>query len=392
MTERTLVSKVHIPQGEGNETHRRLPQIYFGPDPVTAIPYPVNDMLVKYPGDGTIFNKADYSVRTLTRTTMRYMFAHRYRRRIQESDPMIMLRDIDSDHYIEKSHLDQIDQLAANPDKFDRWGFVVPAEAFYDGPKIVVKFAAISDEARSNPKTTRRILNNFYYEAAIAAYLDHPHIVRFIGLTGVELNHRLFPGYMMERLKPITQGEEGIPQLSVPEILHIGDQIGGAIDYAHQRGAILWDVKPDSIGMRGNDAVLFDFNATREAALPWENPDDIQSPHCSDPQQKMAALPGMEGRMARRRSFTELPKAADMHAFAMSIYILLQGREKNLFSGPAGTNPDGHHSPEQALLPLPQDIPDDVYYFLNWATHYDRAKRPHSCVALMQQIHQAFGI
>ena len=104
----------------------------------------------------------------------------------------------------------------------------------------------------------------FTREIAIAAQLQHPHIVGLIdsGQT-VEASPR--PFFVM----PFVDGEtlrqrlERERQLPVAEALRLTREIGGALQYAHQRGVVHRDIKPENVLLLAGHALVADFGIAR---------------------------------------------------------------------------------------------------------------------------------
>ena len=101
----------------------------------------------------------------------------------------------------------------------------------------------------------------FVREMGVAASLDHPLIVPLIdsGRAGAALY------YVM----PLVEGEslyqrlERERRLPVPEALGITRDVASALGYAHQRGMLHRDVKPENILLAGGRALIADFGLAR---------------------------------------------------------------------------------------------------------------------------------
>jgi serine/threonine-protein kinase len=104
----------------------------------------------------------------------------------------------------------------------------------------------------------------FLREIGIAARLSHPHVLSLIdsGQAGVLLYYvspYVEGGSLRERL--IRDGP-----LSVPEVLRIAGEVGSGLDYAHRRGVVHRDVKPENILFADGHAVLADFGVAAATA------------------------------------------------------------------------------------------------------------------------------
>jgi TolB-like protein/tRNA A-37 threonylcarbamoyl transferase component Bud32 len=103
--------------------------------------------------------------------------------------------------------------------------------------------------------------DRFVREIEIAAQLSHPHILPLY--DSGEADGVLY--YVM----PYVEGEslrerldrEG--KLGVDEVIRLTDEIAAALSYAHERGIVHRDVKPENVMLTGGRAVVADFGIAR---------------------------------------------------------------------------------------------------------------------------------
>jgi len=101
----------------------------------------------------------------------------------------------------------------------------------------------------------------FIREMGVAASLDHPLIVPLIdsGRAGDVLFY-VMPCVSGESLYERLQRERRLP---VPEALGIARDVATALGYAHERGVLHRDVKPENILLARGRALIADFGLAR---------------------------------------------------------------------------------------------------------------------------------
>ncbi len=92
----------------------------------------------------------------------------------------------------------------------------------------------------------RSALTRFEREAAIAASIDSPHVVRVLGVSGAEA---VFPYIAMERLSGLDLGsylrERG--RLPTDEVCDMVRQVASGLEAAHARNVVHRDLKPSNV-------------------------------------------------------------------------------------------------------------------------------------------------
>ncbi len=183
------------------------------------------------------------------------------------------------------------------------------------GRNIVVKVLPPEMAAGVSAERFRR-------EIRVAASLQHPHIVPL--LTAGELpatgSDPALPYYTMpmvagESLRDRLSGGE----LSVPDAIRILRDIADALAFAHERGVVHRDVKPENVLLTGDHALVIDFGvakAVQDAAIGGRTLTTVGvalgTPAYMAPEQA-AADPSTDHR-------------ADIYAFGIVAYELLTGR------------------------------------------------------------------
>jgi serine/threonine-protein kinase len=124
-----------------------------------------------------------------------------------------------------------------------------------DGTPVAVK--VLKPRYAGDPQFEARFRN----ESETAAQLEHPNIVR-IRRVARDQDHSLFAMDLCADSLSARIAREG--PLSEPEIVRIARDITRALGFAHGRGVIHRDLKPDNVLLRSDgSAVLSDFGIAR---------------------------------------------------------------------------------------------------------------------------------
>jgi hypothetical protein len=107
----------------------------------------------------------------------------------------------------------------------------------------------------------------FLAEVKITAGFDHPHILTLIDSgSAAGLLYYVLPLVRGESLRSLIDREG---QLGIEQAVAITKQVGSALDYAHGRGIVHRDVKPENVLFQEGAAMLADFGialAVQESA------------------------------------------------------------------------------------------------------------------------------
>ena len=154
----------------------------------------------------------------------------------------------------------------------------------------------------------------FLNEIRVTASLDHPHIVPLLDSGATDgLLWYVLPYIRGESLRARLAREK---QLGVDEALRIARQVANALDFAHQRGVIHRDVKPENILLHEGEAMLADFGialAVQDAGgnRLTETGISLGSPHYMSPEQATGER--------------QLDARSDIYSLGAVVYEMLTG-------------------------------------------------------------------
>jgi serine/threonine-protein kinase len=138
-------------------------------------------------------------------------------------------------------------------------GMAMVFRAFQTSVKRHVAIKVMAPEIASEPGFVER----FSREAEVIAQLEHPHILPVIDFGEADGLHYI----VMRFMEGGSLDEKARHQhLSYQEISHYLSQIASALDYAHKRGVIHRDLKPNNVLLdNDNNTYLTDFGIARLA-------------------------------------------------------------------------------------------------------------------------------
>lgn len=151
----------------------------------------------------------------------------------------------------------------------------------------------------------------FVKEAQTAAHLAHPNIITIHDIGKAGDSYYIVMEYLEESLSARIKRDGPLPP---PEALEIVKMIAGALDYAHKKGFIHRDIKPDNIMFRADGTVvLVDFGIARamdSSTHLTRTGMSIGTPHYMSPEQ-------CKGEKIDGRS--------DIYSLGVELYELLTG-------------------------------------------------------------------
>jgi hypothetical protein len=236
------------------------------------------------------------------------------------------------------------------------------------GRAVAVKILLASDDNLD-------ALLRFQQEGAVLSTLRHPNIVEVYGalLDGEQHTSSIIMELLEGRsLGRILQAEH----LALERVSHIAQQVASALAYAHSRGIIHRDVKPDNIMIVGNDHVkVTDFGIARilgtGATLNTATGMSIGTPLYMSPEQ-------IEGRRVDGRT--------DIYSLGAVLYQMVTGRPPFEGSDPLTVAFKHVHKDPQHPSEIAADVPPEWEEIILKALAKDPSDRYQSAAAMGEAI------
>ncbi len=203
-------------------------------------------------------------------------------------------------------------------------------------------------------------IERFNREVAVIAKLQHPHILPVIDYGEYEG----LPYIVMAYINGGTLGDRiTAGNMEMPEFSRVVRQVAEALDFAHQHGIVHRDFKPGNILLdaQGN-SYLADFGLAKIT----ETASDLTG----------AAVLGTPTYMAPEQiQQGEVTSAADLYAFAVTIYQMLAGQSPYDSSSPSGVLLAHITQPVPNILDVQPSLPQEVRSVMERALAKNPAER-----------------
>src|SRR5204862_1796053 len=253
----------------------------------------------------------------------------------------------------------------------------------------------LADEKKHGRKVAIKVLRpeitaalgtkRFLREIGIAAQLSHPHIVPLIDSgEAAGMLYYVQPhvpgGSLRERLLE-HEGRRGGP-LPLKDALRIAQEIGAGLDFAHRKGFVHRDVKPENILFADGHAVLADFGVARACA-------DVESGRVRrDAVTEVGFAVGTPEYMSPEQASgdTEPSPASDVYSLACVLYEMLAGEPP--FHGAAARAVMAKHVTEapRPVRGLRPDVPTSLERALARALEKAPAQRTASAAEFVAEL------
>ncbi|MEO6391754.1 MAG: serine/threonine-protein kinase, partial [Pyrinomonadaceae bacterium] len=235
---------------------------------------------------------------------------------------------------------------------------------------VVIKALNVALQGSADADLERTLLENFQNEAVALDRVRHPHIISRLGHgSAIDLNGTVFHYIVLEFL---SGGDLGAicrrSPLPLDQMLFYVEQVSAGLAYAHERGVIHRDIKPQNLLLTadGQTVKIADFGVAKieagDGAITRVGT-NVYAPPEHSPLSATGALDDVTGLGPGR----QLTPAADIYSLAKTVYTLLAGVSPRQYS-------------HRQIIGLPVELSDHhwseaVLRVLNRATFDDPARR-----------------
>ena len=219
------------------------------------------------------------------------------------------------------------------------------------------------------PDATESARSAIVAEGVVTGQLEHPSIVPIHALG---LDPSGLPALVMKRVEGVTwqkllenpshpgwEGWEGTPADRLMGHLQILESVCNALHFAHSRGVVHRDVKPQNVLIGGfGDVYLADWGVAGDAGT-------LTSAVCGTP---AFLAPEMA-------AGTTIDARTDVYLLGASLHLILTGRHRH----PGSSVPEAlQHAAESPPFAYSPEVPVELAALANRSCHLDPAQRPAS--------------
>lgn len=237
---------------------------------------------------------------------------------------------------------------------------------------VVVKVVAIIASARHS-------IDRFRREVALAASLQHPHIVSVLAAGDVDgLPYFIMPYVEGESLRRRLDKSGAVPLREAMPILR---DVARACAYAHERGVVHRDIKPDNVLLAGGSAVITDFGIAKALASTTAETQAGGSPLTQE-----GMTVGTPGYMAPEQVVGDpsTDHRADIYAFGVLAYEMLTGRTPFHGMTPHALMTAQLSTPAPSITTIKADVPAGLASLVMQCLEQEPGRRPPSAAAIVE--------
>lgn len=239
-------------------------------------------------------------------------------------------------------------------------------------------------------------VDRFKREIMLAATLQHPHIVGVLSAGEIDgMPYFVMPFVEGESLRTRIEREG---RLTVGRTVSILKDVARALAYAHERGVVHRDIKPDNVLLAGTSATVTDFGIAK-AILGSVATDPSQSPEPKTHSQKsttgsksaltqLGTTLGTPAYMAPEQAAADpaTDHRADIYSFGIMAYEMLTGQVPF-----KSKTPQALLAAQLTAMPPPiparrTDVPAALIYLVMLCLEKERDKRPQSAREIAEML------
>lgn len=220
-------------------------------------------------------------------------------------------------------------------------------------------------------------LARFQREVKTIAKLEHPAIVSVYDVG----EHDGMPFLVMRYMPGGSLTDRiAVGRFSLQETARMVERLAAALSYAHRKGVIHRDLKPDNILFNAdNYACISDFGIARfaEAQSTLTGSGIIGTPAYMSPEQATGEA---------------LDQRSDVYGLGVIVYQMLTGQQPYKADTPMGVAIKHVTDPVPEILPAAPDLPEEMNQVMKTVLAKDREKRYPTAVEFARALNQvAFG-